>query len=88
MQQIISLVDITPSAKRLWTWSWTASGSLLTTAACLQTDRFVCVFVSVCAFRVPLIRVFSDHSVTKAQDSKDSACTTHAAAEQDQALGA
>ena len=46
MLQIISLVDITPSGKRSWTWSWTASGSLLTTATCLQAHLLLCVCLS------------------------------------------
>ena len=46
MLQIISLVDITPSGKRSWTWSWTASGSLLTTATCLQDQLLLCVCLS------------------------------------------
>ena len=43
---------------------------------------------SFCAFVCPVIRVVLDDFVTEAQDSKDSASTTHAAAEQDQALAA
>ena len=46
MLQIISLVDITPSGKRSWTWSWTASGSLLTTATCLHAQLLLCVCLS------------------------------------------
>ena len=86
MRQIISLVDITPLAKRLWTWYWTASGSLLTTAACLQDHR--CARVCLSVFPECKPNRFSDDAVTEAQDSKGSASTTHAAAEQDQVLAA
>ena len=82
MLQIISLVDITPSGKRSWTWSWTASGSLPTTATRSQDH----LHLGVCLSRKS--ESFWTISPSEAQDSKASASTTHAAAEQDPALAA